>query len=431
MKYIRLALCLLLIISLVACGGPKEVADMPCSVTIGDNTMAGLFTGIVENDEPNGQGTFIFSDESESATYTGTWKNSMPIGEGTLIFDGLIVEYGDSSFKGTYEGTTINGIPSGNGTFTASNEDVLFIYSGEWNEGEMSGKGELEYSNLAISYSEHTLVGSFKGSVVDGLPCGEGAFSAETEDKYLIYLGNWVDGTFAGNGKLDTNLYTIRFTDGATRIGEFSGETYDGLAEGEGTFSTVNSEGIRYTYTGAWDNGLFNGQGIIQWDDDWYSEKGTFVDGEFFPTPAEYFTSRGTYPDQTYTISDNAMQFLEKYPNVFMKNEVTNEEIEYEQNFQYKAFAKNPGRFGSKLITVSGLKVVQIFENEYWGAEHTNIIAHDVNYNVYYVYLYGYCENVYENSYIQLTALPLDYFTYPNTSGKKIWAIACAGVVVE
>ena len=74
---------------------------------------------------------------------------------------------------------------------------------------------------------------------------------------------------------------------------------------------------------------------------------------------------------------------------------------------------------------------VQIFENEYWGAEHTNIIAHDVNYNVYYVYLYGYCENVYENSYIQLTALPLDYFTYPNTSGKKIWAIACAGVMVE
>ena len=96
-----------------------------------------------------------------------------------------------------------------------------------------------------------------------------------------------------------------------------------------------------------------------------------------------------------------------------------------------KAFAKNPGRFGSKLITVSGLKVVQIFENEYWGAEHTKIIAHDVNYNVYYVYLYGYCENVYENSYIQLTALPLDYFTYPNTSGKKIWAIACAGVMVE
>ena len=43
----------------------------------------------------------------------------------------------------------------------------------------------------------------------------------------------------------------------------------------------------------------------------------------------------------------------------------------------------------------------------------------------------GYWDNIYEGSYVTLTALPLDYFTYPNVSGTSIWAIACAGVRIN
>ena len=108
-----------------------------------------------------------------------------------------------------------------------------------------------------------------------------------------------------------------------------------------------------------------------------------------------------------------------------------NEEIGYEENFQYKAFEKNPQKYGTKLITIPSLRVVQIFEYDYWGQEHSFIIAQDGSYNVYFINIYGYWENVFEGSYIKLTALPLDYFTYPNTSGQKIWAIACAGVRID
>ena len=155
------------------------------------------------------------------------------------------------------------------------------------------------------------------------------------------------------------------------------------------------------------------------------------LDGEFSPTPVEFFVSKGTYPDESYTITNNALTFLEKYPQIFTDNNVSNTEIEYEQNFQYKAFEKNPKKYGSKLIVVPSLRVVQIFENDYWGYEHTFIIAQDGSGNVYYVNLFGYWENIYEGSYIKLTALPLDYFTYPNVYGDKIWAIACAGVRIN
>ena len=198
------------------------------------------------------------------------------------------------------------------------------------------------------------------------------------------------------------------------------------------TFNAVNSEGTPYSYVGTWKKGLYNGYGVCHWEaDDVYTQKGTFVDGEFSPTPVEFFVSKGTYPDESYTITNNALTFLEKYPQIFTDNNVSNTEIEYEQNFQYKAFEKNPKKYGSKLIVVPSLRVVQIFENDYWGYEHTFIIAQDGSGNVYYVNLFGYWENIYEGSYIKLTALPLDYFTYPNVYGDKIWAIACAGVRIN
>lgn len=431
-KYIAVALCVLMVMCLAACGGPKEVTDMSYSATIGDATLNGLFTGTVEKKQPNGQGTFAYLDDSITVSYTGKWENGVPVGEGTLKYDGFIVEYGNTFYKGKYEGEALNGLPNGNGIFSVSDENIVFAYSGEWNEGTIAGSGELEFSELTISFDEYTLTGNFRGSVVDGLPCGEGEFSVKTEETYLTYKGNWKDGKFSGAGTIDTNIYTVRFTDGVVRTGKYVGDVCDGLAEGEGTFTAVNDEGTSYTYVGTWKNGLYNGQGVCHWDtDDAYTQRGNFVDGDFWPTPVEFFVSKGTYPDKPYTITDNALVFLEKYPEIFLENNVSNEEVEFEQNFQYKAFEKNPNKYGTKLITVPSLRVVQIFEEDYWGHEHTFIIAQNGSGDVYYINLFGYWENIYEGSYIKLTALPLDYFTYPNIYGDTIWAIACAGVRIN
>ena len=431
-KYIAIVLCFLMVMWLAACGGPKEVTDMPLTATIGDTTLSGLFTGTVEKKKPNGQGTFTYSDDSVTVTYTGKWEDGTPIGDGHLEYDGFNVEYFDTVYEGKYDGDAFAGHPNGTGNFAASNNDIVFTYAGEWKDGVIAGTGELKFNKLVIDFDNHILTGEYYGEVVDGLPYGNGEFIAKTEESYLTYTGNWKDGVFSGTGSIDTNIYTVRFTDGAVRTGVYVGDVYNGLAEGEGSFKTVNNSGTPYSYVGAWKNGLFNGYGVCHWEsDNVYTKKGTYVDGEFFPTPAEFFVSKGTYPDKQYTITDNALNFLETHPNIFLENEVTNEEIEYEKNFQYKAFEKNPTKYGSKLITVPSLRVVQIFEEDYWGYEHSFIIAQSGRGDVYYINVLGYWENIYEDSYIKLTALPLDYFTYPNVYGDSIWAIACAGVRID
>ena len=431
-KYIAVALCVLMVMCLAACGGPKEVTDMSYSATIGDATLNGLFTGTVEKKQPNGQGTFVFSDDSITVSYTGKWENGVPVGDGSLEYDGFKVEYCNTVYEGKYEGDAYAGYPNGEGNYVASNDDIIFTYTGEWKDGAIAGNGKLDFNKMIIAFDGHELIGNYSGEVNNGLPCGSGEFTTKTEELYLTYKGNWKDGVFSGSGTIDTNVYTVHFKDGIVRTGEYVGDVYNGLAEGEGTFATFNDEGTRYTYVGAWKNGLYNGYGIRHWDaDDVYTQQGTFLDGEFLPTPVEFFVSKGTYPDKPYTITETALSFLEKYPDIFLENEVTNEEIEYEKNFQYKAFEKNPKKYGSKLISVPSLRVVQIFEEDYWGYEHTFIIAQNGSGDVYYINLLGYWENIYEGSYITLTALPLDYFTYPNIYGDKIWAIACAGVRIN
>ena len=106
-------------------------------------------------------------------------------------------------------------------------------------------------------------------------------------------------------------------------------------------------------------------------------------------------------------------------------------DIKIDSSFKYEAFAKNPQKFGNKLIKVYGLNVVQIFEYSLWGYDVTFCLAEDSNYNMYYIYLLGYADNVYEGSNVTLTALPLDFFTYQSVLGHEVWAIACAAVSIE
>ena len=489
-KLVCILLAALLLLGCAGCGGPKQVSAITCSVTMDNTIIKGIFSGTAEKKQPNGHGTFQYSDDSVFMSYTGNWEYGIPVGSGELRYDGFELifndtvytgnykgealagiphgngtflatgtdtvfsysgnweqgvpagegtlkcggfqlKFGDAVYTGIYEGETLNGIPGGTGTFTAS-DDAAFVYSGQWEDGAFSGDGELECNIFSLDYEGNTLTGEFKGSVKDGVPNGYGDFTANNDSIFLVYFGNWENGSFRGTGTLDTNLYTVHFTDGINRMGHYSGDAVDGIAEGNGAFTATNDNGVSYTYVGEWKNGLYNGYGDVRWNDgDSAAQVGTFTDGEFTPTPAEYFVARGTYPDEPYGITNNAYEFLKTYPDIFLTNTVTDPAIQYEYGFQYNAFAKNPDLYGSKLVTVYSLRVVQIFESEYWGAKHTFLIAEDGMKNVYYINMYGHCPNVYENSYITATVLPLDYFTYPNVSGTKIWAIACAGVRIN
>ena len=429
-KIICLALSVLLFLVLAACSGPKEVTDMSYSTTIGNKVLDGLFTGTIENKLPNGHGTFTYSDDSTVAFYTGTWENGILVGEGSLEYDGFIVEYGDVSYKGRYEGETLSGIPNGNGTFVVSEEKVVFTYSGEWTDGTIAGNGEMEFSEYTISFNDRVLTGTFKGTVVDGLPSGDGEFSVKTEE-YLTYLGNWAEGIFAGNGTLETNIYSVTFSDGTVRTGKYVGETLDGLASGNGLFTTKNDSGVTYTHDGAWENGLPHGYGRRKFDSpDYYVYEGTFVNGDFIPTPLEYFVTEGTLKEDQYTIIDRAQEFLKSNPDLFLTNDLSLYEGEIDKNFQYKAFSKNQSTYGDKLVVVTG-RIGQILERTRWGADHTFCLIYDGSYNYYYVNMYGFADGIYEGDRVTMTALPLDYFTWTSTDGDLVWSIACAAVNIK
>lgn len=273
--------------------------------------------------------------------------------------------------------------------------------------------------------------GVFTGTIVDGIPNGEGIFNYTSDRGYIKYAGFWTDGAFSDKGYLESDLYVVHFLDGINRIGEYKGSLVDGLACGEGTFSALNDEGVRYSYTGEWSGGLFNGFGKTVFDDDSIMvQEGNYKDGEFTPTPAQLFSALGT-GENGYAIIPNASSLLEKFPDVFKTNSIYGTDIKIDSSFKYEAFAKNPQKFGNKLIKVYGLNVVQIFEDSLWGYDVTFCLAEDSNYNMYYIYLLGYADNVYEGSNVTLTALPLDFFTYQSVLGHEVWAIACAAVSIE
>ena len=78
----------------------------------------GKYVGEIENEEPNGQGTLIYSS---GIKYVGEWKDGRIIYTSTTFFDGR-------KYVGEY-----NGVPNGQGTMIFENGHK---YEGEWKNGE-------------------------------------------------------------------------------------------------------------------------------------------------------------------------------------------------------------------------------------------------------------------------------------------------------
>lgn len=340
------------------------------------------------------------------------------------------IVFGDKTLPGSYTGTITNKVPNGEGILRCLVEDCEIVYSGCWEAGEFTGEIDAEHFPFTLEWEGKEYSGIYSGTVKNALPDGTGIFDYEDGIDFIKYSGGWACGKMSGNGELETNLYAVHFTDGVNRVGEYIGETFDGLAEGKGIINLENDDKIKYSYEGQWKNGLFDGYGTVVFDNENDpKDVGTFINGEFQPTPFEYFYSEGTRACEPYNITSNAKNFLTTYPDIFTINSTDGYEIEFENNFQYNQYAKNPFKYGEKLIKVR-LSVVQIREGNYWGADHTYLIGEDSARNVYTVNMYGFLENVVKGSSVNLTALPLAYYTYPNVAGVKIWAIACAGVSI-
>ena len=329
---------------------------------------------------------------------------------------------------GEFTGALVKDIPNGDGEFHAQLENgATLTIAGPWENGHYTTPVLVSDYAFSIEYEGKTLLGSYDGSIVDWKPDGDGTFSYSEDDEFFTYSGAWSSGVFSGNGHISSNFFTVHFSD-VDRVGIVDGDTIDGFISGFGTFTATNSEGNTYTYTGEWENSLFNGQGtrVVE---GLITEIGTFSQGNFTPTVYEYYQSMGTYNGASYTITNNATEFLIKYPGVFSDHNIPSS-VSYEKNFNYSDFSKNPSPYGSKLVVIKAT-IINIFEGEDYGVDHAMFVAYDSNRHYYYGYMYGLAPGIYDGTNVTFTALPLSYFSYENIVGGKTNAMACAVVNIK
>ncbi len=205
---------------------------------------------------------------------------------------------------------------------------------------------------VTVEFNEKVREGEYTGDLKDGKPDGTGTFTSADAYAPLTYEGEWKDGAVSGKGYAESGDFLVHFlTYGQgkfDRTGTFKGEVVDGIPQGQGYFTSFNDEGVRWDYTGAWENGSFNGEGLHQWYGEDGSviqvQEGRFVDGEYMPVsviiPADADLSGQYVSTKKATISITVQNVhkektVESYTLVFYSydkdgNAVTETETDYQ-----------------------------------------------------------------------------------------------------
>jgi len=385
---------------------PESVEDAAYSIYVNGKSTTCSFTGTLLDDIPQGIGHYCFTDKNGQWTYDGTLDEDSAFSTGTAKNMPVTIPTYLSDFQASYTGYILG--------------------------GEMTDPLQVTDMPFRIEYDGKQYDGLYTGAVRQNEPDGSGTFKFETRDRFFDYSGNWSNGELSGGATLYSNDVTVHFTE-QDRTGTYDGEVVDGVLCGQGTFSATTDDGTDYTYKGEWENGLWNGQGMLVYDSgDFRNRIGCFTAGDFTPTVLEYFTSYGTREGDSYTISAPAQTFIEEHEALFTANSDGGIQGYVDSDFSYTLFAKSPANYGNHLFKVTGLYVFQVFENDnYWGYSSTAFLAYDRNYNVYSGVLLATSDKIVENRRVTLYALPLAFSTYEGVDGYDHWSLQFAAVYVE
>lgn len=349
---------LIIILITLFVGCEKDVKNEKLSLKINGKTIAGEYTGKIENDEPIGKGLFEVSSKDGDWSYSGSFKNKKTNGKGEFQNYHSTIDFQGNKIDGIYNGECFNGIINGKGQFTSDNNDVVFKYDGEWKNGQISG-----------------------------------------------------------NGQLKTNHYTVYFSD-LERTGSYDGTVVNGKAHGKGDFTAVNADNNEYTYSGEWKNGLYDGYGKRTFKSKklgW--EIGNYNKGEFRPNIVDFLNSSGSETEMSFETSNKASKFINKHNKLFPSKNKKKVKKFVNGNLNYKKMIKSPSKYGDKLFHSEDYTITQIWENKYWGYTVTEIIAENSDYDNYLYIYYLKSLDVYEGDKISLYALPIDSSSYKNVGG--------------
>jgi len=165
--------------------GAISVTDMPFTLVNARGEVSVLFTGMWENDAPNGFGKVTYQETRESNDGLTRWIINSTL-EGNFI-DGLLQGHGEfmAPDGNRYSGNFVDGLRSGQGKYTFPNGD---IQEGEWENGWLNGFGKFTGADGRV----------FEGYWKDSQPHGTGIMTLPDSS---YYDGEWFEGMFHGQGR--------------------------------------------------------------------------------------------------------------------------------------------------------------------------------------------------------------------------------------
>ncbi len=157
---------------------------------------------------------------------------------------------------GTYTGSLVSGMPDGEGVFT--------LASGASFTGEFSGGTAGTRARQPICRGHCcTAAAAFPPTLTSesAWPEGEGALRRRERRRAAVHLARRLGAARPRPGVFDVTS-TASSPSKAAKRPEATPETAaDGLPDGEGVFTGESETGVPFTYTGEWSAGLMDGKG--------------------------------------------------------------------------------------------------------------------------------------------------------------------------
>jgi hypothetical protein len=149
--------------------------------------------------------------------------------------------------EGNYEGSIVNGVPEGQGKLTYLGHPTRKEYNGQFAKGKPNGLGMILFHDGKI----------YEGQMEDGECQGQGKMTIKDSNGTWIYTGPFVKGAYEGEG--------VKEYRGAESSYVYRGEFKDGKFEGNGVKEERSKYGFWITkgtfkegeiYNGKWQDGL-------------------------------------------------------------------------------------------------------------------------------------------------------------------------------
>ena len=168
----------------------------------------GSYEGDIVGSKANGIGTCKFSDGS---VYSGEWLNNKMHGKGKMSFSG------ETQIQECYEGQFENSAYEGTGIYRYHHGQV---YEGSYKKGQRHGKGTLRWAEGVAGYV---------GDWLNGKRCGYGMCLYQDGDRFY---GEWSDDRWHGKGvKVEEN--------GLVVVGTWEADQFHGLMK---TYTLANTQ---------------------------------------------------------------------------------------------------------------------------------------------------------------------------------------------